>query len=52
MPQAWAAEGLATGFVLLIVRQPLLRLAHRDAEAMGIPEAAQILAIQSRHNLT
>lgn len=30
----------------------LLRLALRDAEAMGVPEAAQIRAIQRHHNLT
>jgi hypothetical protein len=30
----------------------LLRLALRDADAMGIPEAATIRAIQRRHNLT
>jgi hypothetical protein len=30
----------------------LLRLAFRDPEAMGIPEAAQIRAIQRDNNLT
>lgn len=30
----------------------LLRRALRDAEAMGIPEAATIRAIQRDHNLT
>jgi len=30
----------------------LLRLALRDAEAMGIPEAATIRTLQRRHNLT
>ena len=54
------AETSARALLLLSRNHPedraeaadLLRLAFRDAEAMGIPEAAQIRAIQRDHNLT
>ena len=54
------AETSARALLLLSRNHPedraeaadLLRLAFRDAEAMGIPAAAQIRAIQRRHNLT